>query len=214
MRLLIIPALFLLVSAAAAALLGDRIELPANFADTVEWLRGFDQWLWAVAMGAIIGDFLLPLPSTPALVALGIVYGPLWGGVLGGIATTIAGLLSFGITKALGRRGAVFLVGEADLRRAEDFYARWGVSAVVIGRAVGGPLEWLVLIAGIAGMPWGRATVAMLLGGLSSAFATAWLGHLAVDRPMTALALVGALAVCFAAVGRRILPPEGDRPPD
>lgn len=209
MRLLLIPLAFVLVSATAALVLGSRVEIPESFAEAVAWLRSFDRWVWAVAMAVIIGDFLLPLPSTPALVCLGIVYGPWLGGVLGGIATTSAGLLAFGVTRALGRRGARYLVGEQDLARAQRFYDRWGVYAVALGRALGGPLEWLVLIAGISSMPFARASVALLVGGFSAAFVTAGLGDLAVDRPALALALVLVLALALAWLARRLLASGG-----
>ncbi len=204
-RLLLIPLLFLLFSSLTLLVFGHRLEVPETFAEAVEWLRSFDRWVWAVAMGVIIGDFLLPLPSTPAIVTLGIVYGPLMGGLLGGIATTIAGLLGFGITRALGRRGAAFLVGEDDLAWAERFYERWGIYAVVLGRAIGGPAEWLILIAGISGMPFPRVLVALIVGGFSASFVTAWLGDLAVDRPYLAITLVILLAVFFAWLSRYLL---------
>jgi uncharacterized membrane protein YdjX (TVP38/TMEM64 family) len=204
-RLLLIPLLFVLASVLFALVLGDRFEIPGSFAEAVAWLRSFERWAWAVAMAVIIGDFLLPLPSTPALVSLGIIYGPLLGGLLGGIATTTAGLLAFGLTRALGRRGALYLVGEQDLARAQRFYDRWGVYAVALGRALGGPLEWLVLIAGISGMPVLRASVALLVGGFSAAFVTAWLGDIAVDRPALAIALVLVLAIALAWLARRLL---------
>jgi uncharacterized membrane protein YdjX (TVP38/TMEM64 family) len=204
-RLLLIPLLFVLASALIAFVLGSQVEIPDSFAEAVAWLRSFERWAWAVAMAVIIGDFLLPLPSTPALVSLGIIYGPLLGGVLGGIATTTAGLLAFGVTRALGRRGALYLVGERDLARAQRFYDRWGVYAVALGRALGGPLEWLVLIAGISGMPVLRASVALLVGGFAAAFVTAWLGDLAVDRPALAITLVLVLAIALAWLARRLL---------
>jgi uncharacterized membrane protein YdjX (TVP38/TMEM64 family) len=204
-RLLLIPLLFVLASGLFALVLGDRIEIPGSFAEAVAWLRSFERWAWAVAMAVIIGDFLLPLPSTPALVSLGIIYGPLLGGVLGGIATTSAGLLAFGLTRALGRRGALYLVGEQDLARAQRFYDRWGVYAVALGRALGGPLEWLVLIAGLSGMPVRRASVALLVGGFSASFVTAGLGDLAVDRPALAITLVLVLALALAWLARRLL---------
>ena len=205
MRLLLIPLLFVLISAGVALALEGQFDIPSSFAEAVVWLRSFERWAWAVAMAIILGDFLLPLPSTPALVSLGIVYGPLVGGLLGGVATTSAGLLAFGVTRALGRRGALFLVGERDLARAQQFYDRWGVYAVTLGRAIGGPLEWLVLIAGISGMPFSRALAALTVGGFSAAFVTAWLGDLAVEQPALALALVCLLALVLAWLARRLL---------
>ncbi len=205
MRLLLIPLLFVLLSAGIFLAVGDRLEVPASFAEAVAWLRSFERWAWAVAMGVIVADFLLPLPSTPALIALGIVYGPLIGGLLGGLATTLAGLLAFGLTRLLGRRGALFLVGERDLARAERFYERWGIYAVTLGRAIGGPAEWLILIAGISGMAFPRVLAGLIVGGFSAAFVNAWLGDLAVDRPLLAVTLVLVLAVALAWLGRRLL---------
>ena len=211
MRLLLIPLLFGLVSGAVALVLGSHVEIPGSFAEAVAWVRSFERWGWAVAMGVIVGDFLLPLPSTPALVGLGMIYGPLVGGLLGGIATTTAGLLAFGATRALGRRGALALVGERDLSRAQVFYDRWGVYAVALGRAIGGPFEWLVLIAGISGMAFPKALVALLVGGFSAAFVTAWLGDLAAEQPALALALILALAGGLAWLGRRLMTGAPDR---
>ena len=213
MRLLLLPAVVIGLSTLVAFLFGDRLEAPESFEAAVVWLRSYDQWVWLVAMGAVIGDFILPLPSTPALVTLGIVYGPWWGGLLGGIATTTAGVLGFGLTRLLGRRGALFLVGERDPARAEGFYARWGVYAVAFGRAVGGPFEWLILIAGISGMPFARAFVAIAVGGLTVGFVTAFLGDMAVERPMTSLMIVVALVAVLAWFARRMLASESAAPP-
>jgi membrane protein DedA with SNARE-associated domain len=69
------------------------------------------------------------------------------------------------------------LVGEQDLATAQHFYESWGIYAVTLGRAIGGPAEWLVLIAGILGMKFSRALVVLTIGGFSAAFVTAWLGR-------------------------------------
>ncbi len=205
MRLLLIPLLFVLLSGLTLLAIGDRLEIPGSFAEAVSWLRSFERWAWAAGMGVIIADFLLPMPSTPALVGLGIIYGPLVGGLIGGAAATIGGLLAFGLTRSLGRRGALFLVGERDLMRAQRFYERWGIYAVVLGRAIGGPAEWLVLIAGISDMAFLRVLGALIIGGFSAGFVNAWLGHVAVDRPLLALTLVMLLAVLLAWLGRRLI---------
>ncbi len=156
-------------------------------------------------MGLITAAFPLPMPSTPALVGLGIVYGPFVGGLIGGSAATLAGLLAFGLTRSLGQRGALLLVGERDLARAQRFYDQWGIYAVVLGRAIGGPAEWLVLIAGISNMAFSRALGALIVGGFSAAFVNAWLGSLAVVRPVLSLTLVLLLATLLAWLARRTM---------
>ncbi len=205
MRLLLIPLLFIVLSGVALLAAGDRLEIPGSFAEAVTWLRSFERWAWLAGMGVIIADFLLPMPSTPAFVGLGIVYGPFVGGLIGGSAATIAGLLAFGLTRSLGERGALFLVGERDLARAQRFYEEWGIYAVVLGRAIGGPAEWLVLIAGISDMAFSRVLGALIVGGFSAAFVNAWLGDLAVERPLLSFTLVVLLAVLVAWLARRMM---------
>ena len=141
---MIVPAALIGTGALLTWLLGERLALPESFDEVVAWLRGHGAYAWAVAGGVIVADALLPVPSAPATVALGIIYGWLAGGLLASGALMVAGLLGFGATRALGRRGARLLVGEADLARATAFYDRWGLVAVAAGRAVGGPAEWAV----------------------------------------------------------------------
>ncbi|HYC00669.1 MAG TPA: VTT domain-containing protein [Candidatus Limnocylindrales bacterium] len=202
MRLLIIPVFYFLFTGLLWFTIGDRLDLPESFDEVVPWLRSFQSWAWAVAMAVVIADFLLPMPSTPALIGLGVIYGPWTGGALGGVACTTAGMMGFGLARMLGRRGALWLVDERELAAVERFYSRWGIYAVVFGRAVGGPAEWLVLTAGISGMSWLRALLGVMAGGFAAAFVHAMLGDIAVQRPLLALVIVLTLAGAMALVAR------------
>lgn len=189
MRLLIFPALFFAFTALLGWTLGDHVVFPESFDDVVVWLRGQGSWAWAVGGGVILADALLPVPATPAMFSMGIIYGPLVGGVVCGTASVIAGLVGFGATRLLGRRGALYLVGEKDLARTEAFYERWGLYAVVIGRAIGGPAEWAVILAGLSRMPFGKVLGALLLGGFVSGLVMASLGAALVAQPLLAAAI-------------------------
>jgi membrane protein DedA with SNARE-associated domain len=114
----------------------------------------------------------------------------------------IAGLMGFGATRMLGRRAALYLVGERDLQRTEVFYERWGVYAVAFGRAVGGPAEWAVILAGLSRMPFSSVLGALILGGFVSGMVVAALGAVAVTRPLLAAAITVALLGAMLLAGR------------
>ena len=141
----------------------------------------------------IIGDAVFPLPSDATIFTLGFIYGGLMGGLVGGTAATIAGLLGYGITRALGEKGALFLVGEKDLARARRFYGRWGFVTIALGRAIGGPAEYLVVLAGLTRIPFTTVLAGILTGAYTAAFCMAFLGAYAVVNPWLAVALAVAL---------------------
>lgn len=202
MRLLIFPALLFGIAALLTWTLGDHLVFPESFDDVVVWLRGHGAYAWAVGGGVILADALLPVPSTPAMFSMGIIYGPLLGGLVCGTASVIAGLMGFGATRLLGRRAALYLVGEKDLQRTEAFYERWGLYAVVFGRAVGGPAEWAVILAGLSRMPFLHVLGALVLGGFVSGLVMAALGAAAVTQPLMAVAISSLLLGAMLIAGR------------
>jgi uncharacterized membrane protein YdjX (TVP38/TMEM64 family) len=201
-RLLIFPALLFGIAALLTWTLGDHLVFPESFDDVVVWLRGHGAYAWAVGGGVILADALLPVPSTPAMFSMGIIYGPLLGGLVCGTASVIAGLMGFGATRLLGRRAALYLVGEKDLQRTEAFYERWGLYAVVFGRAVGGPAEWAVILAGLSRMPFLHVLGALVLGGFVSGLVMAALGAAAVTQPLMAVAISSLLLGAMLVAGR------------
>jgi uncharacterized membrane protein YdjX (TVP38/TMEM64 family) len=46
-------------------------------------LRQYENWAWALGIGLIWADLVLPVPQTAVIAALGIVYGAVLGGLLG-----------------------------------------------------------------------------------------------------------------------------------
>jgi uncharacterized membrane protein YdjX (TVP38/TMEM64 family) len=198
---LIFPALLFGLSALLVWIFGDDLVFPEEFDDVVVWLRSHGEYAWAVGAGLILADSLLPVPSTPAMFSMGIIYGPLIGGAVCGAASVVAGFVGFGATRLLGRRGALFLVGEKDLERTQAFYRRWGLYAVVFGRAIGGPAEWAVILAGLSKMAVLDVLGALCLGGFASGLVIATLGAMAVTQPLLAVALTLILLAVTLFVG-------------
>jgi uncharacterized membrane protein YdjX (TVP38/TMEM64 family) len=205
MRLLILPVGFLGLSAVLVWMFGERVVLPDDIDGVVTWLRSHHSYAWIVGAAVILGDALLPMPSAPAMYSMGIIYGWFLGGFIGGAASVIAGLIGFGATRALGRRGALLLVGEKDLQRTEAFYERWGLYAVAFGRAVGGPAEWAVILAGLSRMSFLQVLGALCAGGFASGFVMAALGAMAVAQPLLATAVTVTLLVAALLAGRLLV---------
>jgi uncharacterized membrane protein YdjX (TVP38/TMEM64 family) len=58
-------------------------------------LRDYDEWAWALGIGLIWADLILPVPQTAIIAALGIVYGAVLGGLVGSFALITSGLLAY-----------------------------------------------------------------------------------------------------------------------
>ena len=139
------------------------------------------------------------------MAALGMIYGPWLGGVLGGTASVIAGATAYGATRLLGHRAAVFLVGERDLRRAELFFSRAGGYAVALSRPLPLLPEVIACLAGLARMRTTSFFAALCCGSLPIGFIFAGVGSLAQDQPRLAMALVVVVPVLLWPIAGRIL---------
>ena len=155
----------------------------------IEWLENYGRWAWAVALGLLAADLFLPLPATAIMAALGYVYGPVVGGLLGGIGSTASGCLAYGLCRALGRNAAIKLVGRDDLAKGEALFTRFGGWLVTLSRWL--PLfpEVVACMAGLTRMPSHLFLIAMLCGSFPMAFTFAFVGHAGVSHPILAISL-------------------------
>lgn len=80
---------------------------------TVAHLTSYGRWAWAVGVGLLVGDLLMPIPSTVVMSGLGYVYGVLIGGL---VATAGAmGSAMLGKVSGIGR----------DMESERFTYHRW-----------------------------------------------------------------------------------------
>jgi uncharacterized membrane protein YdjX (TVP38/TMEM64 family) len=188
-RLLLFPIILFALGGTLAWAFADQLAMPEDYAELVTWLRAQGDYAWAVGLLLILGDALLPVPSAPAMFAMGVIYGPLLGTLISGTAMVLASLIGYGSLKLLGRGAAVRIIGEADLERTERFYERWGMIAVIFGRAIGGPAEWAVIFAGLSNMPFRKVLGAISIGAYVASAVVASLGAMSVFEPVLALAI-------------------------
>lgn len=196
------------------ALLGGAVSLTllASFflfqslgIDLLEDPRPVLQRLGAAApiasFALLVGDVVLPVPSSVLMMGNGALFGVAFGTLLSTAGGVGAAQLAFG----LGRRGTALLkrlTSESERRAAEALLDRWGALAIVVTRPVPILAETAAILAGTTSMGWGRLTVAALAGSLPPAAAYAVAGAQAREIGLSTVFLgVVAAAGAFWAIG-------------
>jgi uncharacterized membrane protein YdjX (TVP38/TMEM64 family) len=153
-------------------------------------LRDYDAWAWALGIGLIWADLLLPVPQTAIIAALGMVYGAVLGGLVGSVALITSGLLAYLLMRTHVRRFAARLVGQSALDKMGVFFARSGVWAIVLTRSLPYSLpEAVTVLAGLSRMPFTTFLTALAIGSIPTAFVFAGLGAGWADDPVLVLAV-------------------------
>jgi uncharacterized membrane protein YdjX (TVP38/TMEM64 family) len=165
-----------------------RIPTPQDANDAVFMLREYDSWAWALGIALIWADLVLPVPQTAVIAALGIIYGAVFGGLLGSVALISGGVLGYALMRTSARRFVGRLVGRQSLRKMETLFDRTGGWAIILTRSLPYSVpEATVFLAGLAGMPMGKFTIALTVGSVPTAFAFAAIGAGWADQPILAL---------------------------
>ncbi|HEV2810522.1 MAG TPA: VTT domain-containing protein [Acidimicrobiales bacterium] len=148
-----------------------------------------------VGVGLLVGDVVLPVPSSVVMLTHGALFGVVVGALLslvGTVGAAVAGV-------CIGRGGERVLgVPAAGRRRAHELLDRWGVLAVVATRPVPVLAEATAIMAGAAGASPLRVGVAAAAGGLPAALLYALAGSLVVNTVSGAAVFVAVLALAAA----------------
>jgi uncharacterized membrane protein YdjX (TVP38/TMEM64 family) len=214
-RFLLIPLILIVIVIVPFAIWGEALTgfLSPN-PDTGEFSTG-RQMFWAVAIGLLVADIAIPIPTTSVVAALGIVYGPILGALIGTVGAMTAAAAGWTIGRFLGRPVAAYLVGDA-LEGGEKLFARHGGWIVALSRWAPVLPEVVSAVAGVSRMPFGVFMAAALCGVAPFCLVFAIVGHLGADWPVITL-VVSAVAPfilwCLAKkLGlARILNRRGDR---
>ena len=168
---------------AAFAVWGESFEQVFSPEACVRWFAASRPYAWAAAIGLLVADLVLPIPATGIFAALGTVYGPWWGGLIGAAGSTLAGLVGYGLARLGGLPLARRLADDKELARFHAFFDRWGPVAVILSRAAPILPEVMAVLAGLARMSLGRFAASLVLGTVPTAFLFAWLGYASREAP-------------------------------
>ena len=83
-----------------------------------------------------IQGLIVPIPSEVVLLATGMIWGWLLGGIMGIIGSMAASLLCFYISRRGGRPLAKKFVGESGLAMADRLIQKYGIKAIIISRFI------------------------------------------------------------------------------
>ena len=198
--LVLIGVLSLVCSACA------RIPTAQEANDAVLALRQYESWAWALGIALIWVDVVLPVSQTAVIAALGIIYGPLVGALLGSLGLITGGLLGYVLMLTSVRRSVQRLVGPQSLRTLERVFDQGGVWAIVLSRSLPYSVpEAMVFLAGLAGMPIGRFVAALTLGSVPTAVVFAAIGAGWADQPIFALVMSYALPIVLLPIALYVL---------
>lgn len=179
-KIVVIALILAVLMLAAFALWGGRFEEGVNYAG---WFAKIRPYAWAMAIGLLVADLLLPLPATAIMAALGSVYGVLTGTMIAVVGSTLSAITAYALARLAGKRGAAILATEDELAKFKSFFDKWGGGAIIISRALPILPEVMSLLAGLARMSFSRFVVAVLLGTIPTSLLFAYIGATAVDKP-------------------------------
>jgi uncharacterized membrane protein YdjX (TVP38/TMEM64 family) len=168
---------------------GEGLERIFSQQGAIAWLADYGRWAWAAGMLLLASDLVLPIPATAVMAALGFVYGPLWGGLIGTAGGFLGGALGYGLCRVFGRPLAHRLLGPGDLEQGERLFARAGGWLVVLSRWLPIFPEVIACMAGLSRMPLWTFLIALLCGSAPLGFVFAAIGHAGVEHPILAIAL-------------------------
>ncbi len=175
---------------------------------------------WAPLVSAalmILQSALAPLPSSPVTYANGLVFGMWWGALLSWASALVAATLCFALSRRFGRPVAERLVTRRALQWSDDFFARFGAYAILLGRLL--PFVSFDVVsygAGLVGVSFPVFIVATALGMIPGTLLYSYLGHLGGESgralvwtlaALTALALL--VTILRPGIARRLVALQG-----
>ena len=188
LRLIVVVLILAFVVALPFAIWGDQLESTLSVDGAVEWMRGTG-WAAAAGVGLIVSDIVIPIPSTAVMAGLGVLYGPVVGGLLAAFGSILAGSLGYWLCRALGPKTAQRLAGQKGIGQARQLFDRWGLPLVAISRWVPVLPETVAFLAGLIRMPFRRFLAALSVGAVPLGFVFATAGHLGRDAPVLVMAI-------------------------
>lgn len=148
----------------------------------VEWFvnpiyyLGFVGILIFIIVMAIQG-LIVPIPSEIVLLATGIIWGVLGGGLMGIIGSMAAALLCFYISKKGGRPLVKKFVGDKAIDLADNFIHKYGMGAIILARFLPfiafDPISYT---SGLVDMDIKKYSIGTFIGSIPRAFFYSWLG--------------------------------------
>ncbi len=162
---------------------GDWFDAVLTLQGTRAWMEAYGAWAGVAGILLLVADLVLPVPSTVVMSALGLSFGPFWGGVWASLGSILAGLVGYALSRWLGRPVAEWIAGAENLRRGESLVQEHGAWLVMASRWMPVLPEAVTCLAGVARMRVGRFFLALICGSVPTGFVFAWVGAVGTVSP-------------------------------
>jgi len=203
MRSLLIGFLLVLTLAIPFIFWGERFEDFFSPTGTRDLLESYGGWAWLCGILLLTVDIFLPMPATVVMSVLGLIYGPVLGGIIAATGSFLSGAIPYVLCRGLGDGAARWLIGETELHRGKLLFGRVGGWAVALSRWMPLLPEVVACFAGLVRMPPGKFFAALACGSIPMGFAFAAMGHLGAEKPALTVALSAMVpALLWLVVGR------------
>ncbi|MBT3279756.1 MAG: VTT domain-containing protein [Phycisphaerales bacterium] len=186
---------FVGVSVTLFLIFGDWFEDQLSEEKMKTWIDGARNWAWIAAIVLMMSDLVLPIPATPIMAALGIVYGPWVGGLVAAAGATMAALFGYSIARWAESAWLEKIADSDEIERFQHFYDNWGGATIILTRSLPILPEVMAVLAGLAKMHIGRFLVAVLIGAIPTGLFMAWVGHASRGDTTAALIVVTIIPV-------------------
>ena len=125
----------------------------------------------------IVQALAIPIPSEFVLICGGAAFGLLSGWLVGALGSVVAAFIGFYVSRKGGRSVAIRFVGDKGIEFADNWFNRWGVWAVLLGRiAPFIPFDVISYSAGLTQMKSRSFMIPTVIGTLPRALFYAFLG--------------------------------------
>lgn len=189
MRLLLVFIGFAALVLLAFAFWGDSLMLTFTQEGTLQWLDRFGPWAWLGGIFLLMADLVLPLPATIILSALGFLYGPWMGALVGAAGSFSAGSLGYWLCRMMGPKTTLTILGKKDFERGQRISSNLGGWIVVLSRWLPVFPEVVSCMAGLTRMNALVFHIALLVGTIPMATVYAWVGASGNEYPYWAVGL-------------------------
>jgi uncharacterized membrane protein YdjX (TVP38/TMEM64 family) len=137
----------------------------------------YGPWAPGISLGLMVAQAIIaPLPMNAITITNGLVYGPIWGGVLSWFSTVLGASLCFMLSKKFGKPFAHKIVGNS-MSKAERFFQKYGLQAMFLVRMMPFvPFDAVSYGAPLFGVPFRRFLLATSIGIIPSVFIYSYLG--------------------------------------
>ena len=164
-------------------------EFENAFSTDGEWLRKWGNWAWLIAILLLMSDLILPIPGTAVMVTLGLIYGPIVGGIVGSIGSILSGVVAYLLCLKFGRKIAIKIAGDKAIQQGENIFERTGAWLVVLSRWLPVMPEVIACMAGLSRMPSRLFIAALATGSIPLAFIFSIIGASSKENPKLTIIL-------------------------